>query len=261
MNLARVLQEICGNRPLIFDRTIAGDRTPGIFESLSQARHTEVPGVHPYFVGENLMKKILTLAASIAALSVAGTASAVETAGTNQQVAINANVASKCGISAQSSVITLGDLTGADAKIRGSVTQEIATALNNANIIPFCNASNSSVEVQRAVLARVGGGTNLTDGGFAQVVRYNLDASIDSLALDSTSVEGPSVVTARFGGHVSASDTNTHLSFAPASSNGTAVATSGTAALTAVSWPSQTDRRLAAGNYTGSVNVILTPGA
>ncbi|HCB77303.1 MAG TPA: hypothetical protein DEP68_00830, partial [Erythrobacter sp.] len=120
------------------------------------------------------MKKLVSAAAAVAlSIGFAGAASAQTV---NQQVDINANVASKCGISAQQTSITLGDLTDANAKVRSAVTQEIATALNNARIIGFCNAPNSQVEVQRAVLARVGAtGTGLTDGGFSQFVRYNLD--------------------------------------------------------------------------------------
>ena len=206
------------------------------------------------------MKKLVSAAAAVAlSIGFAGAASAQTV---NQQVDINANVASKCGISAQQTSITLGDLTDANAKVRSAVTQEIATALNNARIIGFCNAPNSQVEVQRAVLARVGAtGTGLTDGGFSQFVRYNLDASINGLALDSTSTSGPSTVANRFGGHISLSSTATHLQFAQAASNGLAVASSSGSTPTATNWTARTDRRLAAGNYTGFVNVILTPGA
>ena len=205
------------------------------------------------------MKKIATAAAA-AALSIAfaGTASAQAV---NQQVDINANVASKCGISAQQTSVTLGDLTDAQAKVRSAVTQEIATALNGARIVGFCNAPNSQVEVQRAVLARVGAtGTGLTDGGFSQFVRYNLDASINGLALDSTSNTGSSPVANRFGGHISLGSTATHLQFDPTASDGQAVASSNGSTPIATNWSSLTDRRLAAGNYTGYVNVIMTPG-
>ena len=171
------------------------------------------------------MKKLVSAATAVA-LSI-GFASAASAQAVNQQVDINANVASKCGISAQQTSITLGDLTDANAKVRSAVTQEIATALNNARLIGFCNAPNSQVEVQRAVLARVGAtGTGLTDGGFSQFVRYNLDASINGLALDSTSTSGPSTVANRFGGHISLSSTATHLQFAQATTNGQAVASS-----------------------------------
>jgi len=205
------------------------------------------------------MKKFLIAAVSVATLAVAGTASAQAV---NQQVDINANVGAKCGISAQQTTVTIGDLTGADAKVRSAVTQEIATALNNAKIVPFCNTPNSQVEVQRAVLARVGAnGTGLADGGFAQFVRYNLDASVDNQFLDSTATDGPTQVANRFGGHVSLSSTATHLRFAQASTNGTPVATSNGSSPISNNWSSLTDRRLASGNYTGYVNVILTPGA
>ena len=111
------------------------------------------------------MKKLVSAATAVAlSIGFAGAASAQVV---NQQVDINANVASKCGISAQQTSITLGDLTDANAKVRSAVTQEIATALNNARIIGFCNAPNSQVEVQRAVLARVGPGGALGTGSEA----------------------------------------------------------------------------------------------
>lgn len=205
------------------------------------------------------MKNLLLAAASAAAFAFAGTASAQTV---NQQVDINALVASKCGVSAQQTTVTLGDLTDSQARVRSAVTQEIATALNNARVIAFCNAPNSTVNVERGVLTRVGAtGNGLTEGGFAQFVRFNLDTSIDGLFLDSTSTAGGSQVNARFGGHYSLSSTATHLRFDPAASAGTAVATSNGTSPTATNWSSLTDRRLAAGNYTGFVNVTLTPGA
>ena len=86
-------------------------------------------------------------------------------------------------------------------------------------------------------------------------------AAINGLALDTTSTAGASNVAQRFGGHVSLSDSNTHVRFAQAASNGGAVATSGGSSDIATNWGSNTDRRLAAGAYTGSVNVTVAPGA
>ncbi|MFN3931009.1 MAG: hypothetical protein ACK4JY_04595 [Brevundimonas sp.] len=206
------------------------------------------------------MKKTLFAATSAAALILsAGAASAQD----SQAVAINASVANKCGVSAQATTVTLStDLTDSEAKVRSGVTTEIADALNGARIIAFCNGVNSSVTVERAVLARNGSsGNGLVDGGFAQFIRYNLDASINGLALDSTSGAGASTVAQRFGGHVSLSDSNTHVRFAQATSGGAAVASAGGSSPTAINWSSSTDRRLAAGTYTGSVNVIVAPGA
>src|SRR5690606_29022120 len=99
-------------------------------------------------------------------------------------------------------------------------------------------------------------------GGFAQFVRYNLDTSINGLALDSTSTDGGTVVADRFGGHDSGSSTATHVKFAQAASNGAAVASSSGATPTAATgWASLTDRRLAAGDYTGYVTIELTPAS
>ncbi len=206
------------------------------------------------------MKKILVAAVSVATLAIAGTASAQAV---NQQVDINASVAKKCGISAQKTSVTLNDLTDSSAKIRAGVTDEIATALNGAKIIPFCNHANATVNVERAVLAAQGAtGSGLAQGGFAQFVRYNLDASINNLPLDSTSSVGGSVVPQAFGGHISLSDANTHIKFASAATAGTAVASSNGASPTAATgWSSLTDRRLISGTYAGYVNVTLTPGA
>ena len=205
------------------------------------------------------MNRIALVAASTAALLVAGAASAQD----SQSVAINASVAPKCGVSAQQTTVTLAaDLTDADAKVRSGVTTEIANALNGARIVAFCNGVNNSVEVKRAVLARTGAtGSGLADGGFAQFIRYNLDTSLNGVALDSTSTEGASTVASRFGGHISLSDSNTHVRFAQAASNGAPVASSNGSTPTATNWSSLTDRRLAAGAYTGSVEVIVTPGA
>lgn len=206
------------------------------------------------------MKRILFAATSAAALILtAGAASAQ----TSQSVAVNASVAAKCGVSATTSTVTLSaDLTGLDAKVRSGVTTEIATALNGAKIIAFCNGTSNNVTVERAVLARTGAtGNGTTEGGFAQFIRYNLDASINGLALDTTSTAGASVVGQRFGGHTSASDSNTHVRFASAASQGEAVASSGGTNATATNWSSATDRRLAAGAYTGSVSVTVAPAA
>ncbi len=205
------------------------------------------------------MNRIAFVAASAAALLVAGAASAQDT----QSVAINASVAPKCGVSAQQTTVTLAaDLTDADAKVRSGVTTEIANALNGARIVAFCNGVNNSVEIKRAVLARTGAtGTSTTEGGFAQFIRYNLDATLGGVALDSTSTDGASTVASRFGGHISLSDSKTHVLFAQAASNGAPVAAANGSTPTATNWSSLTDRRLAAGAYTGSVEVIVTPGA
>lgn len=206
------------------------------------------------------MKRLLCAAASVAALALtAGAASAQDT----QNVDVNATVAAKCGVSAQASTVTVSsDLTDSEAKVRSGVTTEIADALNGAKIVAFCNGVNNSVTVERAVLARAGStGNGTTEGGFAQFIRYNLDATMNGVALDTTSTAGASTVAQRFGGHVSLSDSNTHVRFAQAASNGAAVATTGGSNATAVNWNSVTDRRLAAGAYTGSVSVIVAPGA
>lgn len=206
------------------------------------------------------MKRILFAAASVAAFAIAGTASAQSD---SQAVAINGTVAPKCGVSAQSTTVTLGsDLTDADARVRAAVTTEIADALNGARIIAFCNGVNNSVTVERSVLARTGStGNGLTEGGFAQFIRYNLDASINGLALDSTSTDGASTVAQRFGGHISLSDSNTHVRFQQAASAGAPQPATGGSSATATNWNAVTDRRIAAGAYTGSVNVIVAPGA
>lgn len=203
------------------------------------------------------MKRII-LAASTAIVfaATAGVASAEDTATIN----INALVASKCGITASSSLITLDELTGADAKVRSNVTEEIATKLNQAKVIPFCNKGGSQVKVERAVLAVANpNGTSTTTGGFAQFVRYNLDTSINGVALDTTSVAGPSTVAQPFGGHTSAGDANTHIKFVKAAVDGTAVASSNGSSAVATNWSSLTDRRLIAGTYSGYVTVELTP--
>lgn len=203
------------------------------------------------------MKRII-LAASTA-IALAATAGAVSAAETTR-IDINAQVASKCGISASSALITLDELTGADAKVRSNVTEEIATKLNQAKVIPFCNKGGSQVKVERAVLAVAApSGTGTTTGGFAQYVRYNLDTSIAGLALDTTSVAGASTVAQPFGGHTSASDANTHIKFEKAALNGTAVASSNGSTAIATDWSSLTDRRLIAGNYSGYVTIELTP--
>lgn len=205
------------------------------------------------------MNRTAFVAVSAAALMIAGAASAQTSQ--SASVAINASVAPKCGVSAQQTTVTLAqDLTDGEAKVRSGVTTEIATALNNARIIAFCNGVNNTVEVKRAVLARNDATGNALVGSFAQFIRYNLDASLGGVPLDSTSSAGGSTVASRFGGLTSLSDTNTHVRFAQAASNGAAVASSNGSDRTAINWEALTDRRLAAGTYTGSVEVIVAPG-
>ncbi len=104
-------------------------------------------------------------------------------------------------------------------------------------------------------------GNGLAQGEFAQFIRYNLDTSLNGLALDSTSTDGGSTVAQRFGGHDSLSSAATRVQFVKAASNGNAVATSNGSSRTATNWSSLTDRRLAAGNYSGYVSIELTPAA
>ncbi|WP_395397546.1 hypothetical protein WBP07_23660 [Novosphingobium sp. BL-8A] len=205
------------------------------------------------------MKRSILAASAVAMLAVAGSAQAATTA----NIAINAQVNSKCGITSTASSITLGDLTDSEAKVRSTVTDEIAQKLNDADVIAFCNTGGSSVNVKRAVLSLKDAkfSNDFAEGGFAQQIRYNLDTSIGGLALDSTSTPGATTVAKRFGGHFSSSDSSTHILFTKAVADGTAVPTVGTYDPTAVNWGSNTDRRMAAGNYSGYVLIELTPGA
>lgn len=206
------------------------------------------------------MKRII-LAASAAAIfaATAGVASAAD----NVRVDIEGEAESKCGITAQESVVTLSsDLTDANAFVRAAVTSEIATALNGARIVAFCNDAGATVTVKRSVLALNGAtGNGLATGGFAQFVRYNLDTSLGGLPLDSTSTPTGSVIGQRFGGHNSLSDPNTHVKFTVAGTNGPAVGSAGGSDREATNWGSNTDRRLAAGDYTGYVTILLQPAA
>ncbi len=203
------------------------------------------------------MKRSILAASAVAMFAVAGSAQAATTA----NIAINAQVDSKCGISSTASSITLGDLTDSNALVRDGVTEEIAQKLNAANVIAFCNNGGSKVEVKRAVLAPANTTGNGLAGDFAQYIRYNLDTSINGLALDSTSVSGPSTVAQRFGGHYSASEAATHVVFTKAASAGAAVAATGDGDRTSTNWNGTTDRRMVAGNYSGYVSIELTPGA
>ncbi|TCM20663.1 hypothetical protein EDF56_102326 [Novosphingobium sp. PhB165] len=204
------------------------------------------------------MKRSILTASAAAIFLVAGGAQAA----TTTSIDIKAEVDSKCGISSQASSITIGDLTDANAKVRSTVTDEIAQKLTDANVVAFCNNGGSNVKVSRAVLALDGAtGNGLAQGDFAQYIRYNLDTSINGLALDSTSTDAGSTVAQRFGGHDSLSAVETHVKFTKAVSDGTAVASSNGANRTATNWSSLTDRRMAAGNYTGYVSIELTPAA
>lgn len=204
------------------------------------------------------MKRSILAATAVAAFALAGSAHAA----TSAQININAKVNSKCGISTQASSISLEDLTDANAKVRSTVTEEIAQKLTDANVVAFCNNGGSTVKVERAVLALQGAtGSGLAAGDFAQFIRYNLDTSINGLALDSTSTPNGSTVAQRFGGHDSLSSTATHVQFAKATADGAAVASTNGASRTATDWSSLTDRRMAAGTYTGYVSIELTPAA
>ena len=208
------------------------------------------------------MKRILCAAASVAALTLTAGAASAQDGAQNAAVAVTATVNAKCGVTARANTVEVaGDLTGTDAKVRSGVTTEIANALNTAQIVAFCNGVSNSVTIERSVLARTGAtGNSTTEGGFAQFINYHLDATMNGMALDTTSAAGASNVAQRFGGHTSLSDSRTHVRFAQASTNGAAVAASGGSNATALNWNAATDRRLAAGTYTGSVNVIVAPG-
>jgi len=206
------------------------------------------------------MKRILC--AAVAMSAIAGAAQAQD----SESIAINAEVGSKCGVYGNTLTVTLPqDLTDANAMIRNGVTGEIATALNGARLIAFCNDIGNTVQVERAVLSNTDSSVTdnggLASAGFAHYVRYELDMSLNNAFLDSTTTAGASAAD-RFGGHNSLSSSATWLQFAQAS-GGAAVPSSNAAnqKFAASGWASLTDRRLAAGNYVGSVRVTVTPGA
>ena len=201
------------------------------------------------------MNRVIFAAASAAALLVAGAASAQSATST---LTINGTANAKCGVNATTATVSLpNDLTNDRALVREAVSQEIASALNTANIRPFCNGVGNSVQVVRSVLAHSDASGGGLTGGFAQYVNYNLDASINGLELDSTTTANASTV-GRFGGHNS-DIAATRINFA---ANGVArAATSNTNDVTSTNWSNTTDRRLVAGAYTGSVSVIIAPAA
>lgn len=204
------------------------------------------------------MKRILCATAGLMAIAGAANAQDVES------LAINGEVAAKCGVYGSTLTVDLPqELTNENAMLRGAVSGEIATALNGARLIAFCNGVGNTVQVERAVLANTDASItdngSLASGGFAQYVKYELDMSLNGTVLDSTTSATASPAN-RFGGHNSGSSSATWLQF-QAVGNAVPSSNSSNNKFAASGWASLTDRRMAAGNYVGSVRVTVTPGA
>lgn len=171
------------------------------------------------------MRKLITFAAPFALLAspaMAATAAAEVTG----EVAITGEVTARCAFTLGSETIALGEISGSDGKLD-------VTKVNGQtkDLTGWCNGTSSTIAVNATALTNT-----LTGTGFDSTVTYTATATVGSVsATDSDSTDtaaGAAATVGLFNGNI-------------------------TVALSGAATP--TSALMVAGDYTGNVQVTLTP--
>ena len=217
------------------------------------------------------MKNIAILAGAAAMML-----SAPAFAANPQAIIVNGSVTPLCAINATTAVVSVSNQLADSATgfARLNVAADVATALNTAGITAWCTGATNGVVLSRTALTK---GNGLVDGsGFANGVVYDLDLTIpgairaDSVAPGGVKFEGTSDGAGNgpgvgLGSFTSVDSFGATGSGAPVTFSTEGSSTSGAITVNNVSGATSgftvnNANRLAAGAYTSTVTLTLTPG-
>lgn len=212
------------------------------------------------------MKKIAILA-SMAALTAATPALADgDNTGTDTTtITVNAFNPAKCNVTASANTVALASnqISDSDGFAVTDLGTKVAAALNGLTINAWCTGAKNTVNLQRTALVRNTTSGDQTTEGFNQSVIYDINMDIAGAvrADGTTPLEGSSdgnvgpTDVMRFG----ATGAGAAVSFSQeAASNASSVGTAGGSGPR--SGFTSSAARLAAGQYSGTVTIIVTPG-
>jgi hypothetical protein len=216
------------------------------------------------------MKKIFAAATAIAALATATPALADgdNTSTDTTTITVNANNPAKCNVTSSALTVALADnqISNNDGFAVSDLGSKVAAALDGLTVSAWCTGGNNTVNLQRTALVRNGSNGAKTSEGFNQSIIYDIAMDVaDANRVDGTKpIEGTSdgavgpTNVGRFGPNGVGSEV-TFSNEAGSSSNASSVGTSGGSGPR--SGFTADAARLAAGAYTGTVTIVVTPGA
>ena len=219
------------------------------------------------------MKKLMIATAALAAV-LASPAFAVEEGGTTDTQTttfqINGSTPAKCQINADNTTVTLtDDLTNDQGRVRSNVASRVAAGLNALGVKAWCTGNANSVVLSRSTLNNADG---LAKDGFNRAIVYDVQVdAADAVRSGGGSMSEGTSDGANNGPGIGAGAGNPVLHFGPTGGGsslvfqqepGTTVAsvTNGTTTEDARVAYTESNARLVAGNYTGTVTLTITPG-
>ena len=211
------------------------------------------------------MKKLLVLSAiATATIATPALADGDNTGPDTTTITVNAVNPAKCNVTASGNSVSLANnqISDSDGFAVNDLGARISTALNGLTINAWCTGGANTVNLQRTALVRATTNGAQTTEGFNQAVIYDINMDIaDAIRADGTKpIEGSS------DGNVGPTDVGR---FGPtgagslvvfsqeSASNATSIGTAGGSG--ARSGFTSSPARLAAGTYSGSVTIVVTP--
>lgn len=211
-----------------------------------------------------MKKLILASAIAISTIATPALADGDNTGPDTTNITINAENPAKCNVTASATSVALANnqISDSDGFAVSDLGARVSTALNGLTINAWCTGASNTVNLQRTALVRSTTNGAQTGEGFNQAVIYDISMDIaDAVRADGTKpIEGSSdgnvgpTNVGRFG-PTGAGSLVTFSQEAP--SNATSVGTAGGSGPR--SGFTSSPARLAAGNYSGTVTIVVTP--
>lgn len=215
--------------------------------------------------------KMLTSVAVAAAIYLPATAMAAPLAGSVAGVTVGGATPPKCEVSAAATTVTLSDdLTNENGRVKNNVGGKVADMLNTLNVKGWCTGNRNALVVSRSTLNH--GDGQRDEAGFNHAILYDINVNVanafdteGSPLADGTTdgpASGPGIGGAanrpalRFGAEGAGEDfTFSQAGQASAVTNGRFAESGSENGEFTLS-----NARIAAGEYSGTVTITLTPG-
>lgn len=219
------------------------------------------------------MKHLLLGTAALASIAMAAPAFAQEANPTGTQTTtfqVNGATPAKCQINAETTSVTLtDDLTNDQGRVRGNIANRIAQGLNAINAHAWCTGNTNSVVLSRSTLNN---GNGQAVDGFNSAIVYDLQMSAPgALRLGGSSLDegtsdgagngpGAGVGSAVPVSHFGPTGQGSKLTFIQEPGSSVASVTDGSTTEDARDTYTESNARLVAGAYTGTVTLTIAPG-
>jgi hypothetical protein len=217
------------------------------------------------------MKFVLITTTAMAALSVSPALAAGGPTSTQTTVfTVNGSTPAKCKINADNTSVSLtDDLTDDQGRVNANVASKVVAGLNALGVKAWCTGGANSVVLSRSTLNN---GDGSAQDGFNRAIAYDLEMDIadakraGGASLNEGTSDGPGNGPGAGAGagqavsHFGPTGAGSAVAFRQEPGTTVAAVTNGSATETPRSTYTESDARLVAGNYTGTVTMTITPG-